>query len=65
MSGRGVQGRGYGGHYERRYIGCGRGSGHYTPTLNKNKFYKVHLETTSLIMVIKGDHTRCGLLGRI
>ena len=34
MSGGGVQGKGRDGRGSR---GCGRGSSHYTPTLNKNK----------------------------
>ena len=60
MSGRGGQGRGHGGHGGGRYKVCGRGSGHYTSTLNKIKVYAMHLETMSSFMVRKSQEIRCG-----
>ena len=53
MSCRGGQGRGHSGRVGCIYIGRGRGSGHYTPTLNKNKGLCSVLEKASLIMVKK------------
>ena len=64
MSCREGQGRGHSGSVGCIYTGRGRGSGHYTPTLNKIKVYAVHLKKTSLIMVRNGHQTRCGRLGK-
>ena len=64
MGGRGGQVRGRSGRGGRGSRDSGRGSVHYTPTLNKIKVYAVHLKKMSLIMVRNGHQTRCGRLGK-